>query len=94
MSDYITREASFTVIAYNCGEKYKDVLCDIENIPSEDVAPVVHGKWNEIVPNIELNGSVSYYACSVCGHPSSFFFWKDKYCPNCGAKMDLDGGQE
>lgn len=94
MNEYITRAAAVAVLYYNCDEKCSAVVPDMETIPLEDVAPVVHGKWNEIVPNIELNGSVSYYACSVCGHPSSFFFWKDKYCPNCGAKMDLDGGQE
>lgn len=64
MSDYITRAAAVAVLHYNCDEKCSAVVSDIENIPSEDVAPVVHGKWIEITPNVEINGSGTYYACS------------------------------
>lgn len=46
----------------------------IDNIPSADVAPVVHGEWC---------GSV----CSACGESTSYWY-NCSYCPNCGAKMD------
>lgn len=62
----------------------------VENFPAADVAPVKHGKW--IYEEIE-NSLLFWLNCSVCG-------WKSldqsvsiayHYCPNCGAKMDLEG---
>ena len=55
----------------------------IANIPSTDVAPVVHGRWesNSDRPDTLI--------CSVC--KCGFDMWKHdphNYCPNCGAKMD------
>ena len=52
-------------------EGAKDTLD--KTIKIEDVAPVVHAKWE----NNE---------CSNCHTP---LFWKMKYCHNCGAIMDL-----
>lgn len=54
---------------------------DIENAPTVDAQPVVHGRW---VRNLE---NCLYNKCSVCG------FWhcrEDNYCTNCGAKMGLE----
>ena len=67
-----------------------DMISDLENYPAADVAPVVHGWWKTEI----LVGSL----CSVCGkHPypyqadsASDDYWKPSYCPNCGAKMDLE----
>ena len=50
-----------------------------DSVPAADVAPVVHGKWNE---KPFLIGT-SYY-CSECGDN---FGEPYNYCPNCGAKM-------
>lgn len=59
---------------------------DIESLPAADVVEVVHGKW-------EFNRGQAYgeplYFCSVCTDGGSEW-GKDKYCPNCGAKMDGD----
>ena len=56
-------------------------------IPSADVVPVVHGRWetNSDRPDTLI--------CSIC--KCGFDMWKHdphNYCPNCGAKMD--GGAE
>ena len=61
----------------------------IKNMPENiivDVAPVRHGRWIEK----EKYTFGIMYECSLCenrildnGHP-----WN--YCPNCGAKMDLE----
>ena len=54
-------------------------------ISSADVAPVVHGAWQV---------TDRFKACSVCGYAFARLL-PDKYCPNCGAKMDgerKDGG--
>ena len=54
-----------------------------------DNEPVVHGRW------ISGRGSWSTENCSVCGWKipySEDSCWGDmNYCPNCGAKMDLEG---
>jgi len=53
----------------------------IDNAPTADVEPVVHGRWTED----EI--------CSICGGSAWYYDWeqkksKSRYCPNCGAKMD------
>lgn len=57
---------------------------DIGNIKPVDVAPVRHGKWKCNKP------------CPVCGEDrfkgldaDIWADWEPPYCPNCGAKMDI-----
>lgn len=52
----------------------------IGSIPTADVAPVVHGRW-------ELLSEHRSHKCSVCGRRD---WYATNYCPNCGAKMDLE----
>lgn len=55
----------------------------IKNMPTADVAPVVHGRWET---NSDRPDSL---ICSIC--KCGFDMWKHdphNYCPNCGAKMD------
>ena len=57
-----------------------------DGIPTADVAPVVHGRWET---NSDRPDSL---ICSVC--KCGFDMWKHdphNYCPNCGAKMEGDG---
>lgn len=64
----------------------------LENIPTVDAVPVVHGKW--IHPH--WRNSDFCYNCSACNGESMHkdYRWADKgiypICPNCGAKMDLE----
>lgn len=67
---------------------------DLENAPTLDVAPVIHGRWLETD-----HGD----ACSVCGHGLVAHFANAdihiqlshcNYCLNCGAKMDLEEQDE
>lgn len=72
--------------------KYKFSLMyiwkNIMDLPSADVAPVVHGRW---MP--QKGGGL---CCSECGgyaldEPDGNFIHiavPSKFCPNCGAKMD------
>ena len=71
--------------------------------PTVDAVPVVHGIW--LVDDYD-SGDPGYYSafievhCSECGYElgaeSGQYGWcyGDRfplnYCPNCGAKMDLD----
>lgn len=64
------------------------VLRNIENIPSADVAPVVHGEWKI------MEGTKTRRACSVCGWDVPEYGKFYAYCPNCGARMNggIDNG--
>lgn len=57
----------------------------LEDAPTIEAAPVVHGKW---ISDLDANGKLKsvWRGCSVCGclnHST-----KPNFCPNCGAKMD------
>ena len=61
------------------------VYAVIETFPADDVAEVVQGKWEPGNP-----------ICPVCGEnkfkdldADVWADWQPKFCPNCGAKMDL-----
>lgn len=73
------------------GEKHFDNLAEgfmeannvIRSMPTIDAAQVVHGRW------IDFTGLLfEPDKCSVCGGLASNTE-NMKYCPNCGAKMDL-----
>lgn len=62
------------------------VLRGVEDAPTADVAPVVHGRW---IPHDRVFGD-DFLVCSKCQ-----FVSEDRstrryyhYCPHCGAKMD------
>ena len=68
------------------GETNDDYVekCDIDNMPTVDAVPVVHGRWRPGRFNLETgNYEEQCTRCrnfsKECGKP---------YCPNCGAKMD------
>ena len=52
---------------------------------AETVDPVKHGGWKEITYH---NGCTPDYdcVCSICEKSGAPYY---KYCPNCGAKMDI-----
>ena len=73
-------------------EKYDawdEIIDALENIPSADVAPVVHARWIEkSAPARKI-----YFECSHCGaQENKHTAIKGYYCWRCGAKMD--GGAE
>lgn len=51
--------------------------------PTADVVEVKRGKWLNII-------FTQRYECSLCGN--EIYFGKDKFCSECGAKMD--GGRD
>ena len=70
-----------------------DMLDEVECFQTADVAPVVHGRWI----GAPLCGNDNC-RCSACGswyniHANLRGEIMQKFCPNCGAKMDIkDGG--
>lgn len=65
------------------GETNDDYVekCDIDNMPTVDAVPVVHGRW--IPFHSKISGDIQY--CSAC---EIGFVAKSDYCPHCGAKID------
>lgn len=58
----------------------------LKAIPTVDAVPAAHGRWE--------NGNP---ICPVCGEDKFkdldadiWCDWQPPYCPNCGAKMDLE----
>ena len=66
----------------------KDLINEMPIIAS-DVAPVRHGRWINAYPDIEPNPMFMYGICSECGFEQGISKYLN-YCPNCGAKMDLE----
>ena len=103
MAEYIEREALLREIerreALMVGDKLVSVdamKSFIKNRQAADVAPVRHGYWISLT---ECANEGVY--CSICKKKvwKSDYAWCSKksrnklqsnYCPNCGAKMDLD----
>ena len=100
MTEYIEREAAVKVFNnFDAGradsppftlltpEEFAEYLYEL---PTADVAPVVHGRWEDSTDDW-LGTDV--YTCSKCresyvlveGTPKENLW---HYCPNCGAKMD------
>lgn len=105
MAEYIEREAVLDLCNTEyqnrlqmfdyCGDTVAwNIGSEIKALPAADVAPVVHGRWIEREdPMLD-----TYYTCSACnedfyieqtGDPVKDLFTYT-YCPNCGAKMDLE----
>lgn len=90
MTEYMERQAALD--ALQAPEMFGITPYHIElinRIPAADVAPVAHGEW--IVCG---DGADVPFMCSHCGKTvaASHKRMYDNYCPNCGAKMDLEAG--
>lgn len=60
----------------------------VKDIPTIDAAPVKHGKWFDA-----MVGELPVQVCDQCNtfFPLAYTGGGHHYCPNCGAKMDLEG---
>lgn len=86
MPEYIDKEKYCAEVCKCNEEKCDKSKCPIWNAPAADVAPVVHGKWE-----LRHEGHGHYWECSVCNaNPCIYVTRNTKFCPNCGAKMDLE----
>lgn len=95
MDEYIDKQAALDMVR-GLEERYVnnlppmvdkvDVCNALDTLPSADVQPVRHGHWIEHVYDLfPTEGTVE---CSECHEHESIFLVNDKYCPNCGARMD------
>ena len=91
MSEYIERETLYEQMNATGAEfSLCDALEMIEKFPAADVAPVVHGRWDDSGRYTFPGGSVAV-RCTMCGCAltvSEYHLQNWYYCPVCGAKMD------
>lgn len=106
MSEYIERDLALRTIiqkqielcpfgtygrkyvdGYDCEkfDEWQEIIDGIESVPAADVEEVKHGKWEYI--GTDKKGYV--YRCSNCAGRIGLDY-ETNYCPNCGAKMDLE----
>lgn len=91
MDEYISREEAVKAFCEKCRGYYDGhcihrVECDvdvIQTVPSADVQPVKHGRWERRMTKI--------YACSECTNEVTGRQRQNySFCPYCGAIMDGD----
>ena len=85
------KECSFCAPDDNVeGQAVYTCLCQLQDMPTLDVAPVVHGKW--------IFADNGYLRCSECTQKAPVVQPYDdeptttatNYCPYCGAIMTLE----
>lgn len=97
MITHITVEDAAKLISRIAGTNETHALtyireaADRGEIQAADVAPVRHGRWNDINPAVLKPGVNWVCRCSECGCPQDY---KHNYCPNCGARMDKEDEHE
>lgn len=93
MAEYIELDAALRVTHIMRPED-EDLKSAISNIPAADVAPVVHGKWDDsgryTFPSGETAVRCTNCGCALTESEYSLYNWN--YCPVCGAKMDRGKG--
>ena len=65
----------------------------VYDFSAADVTEVKRGKWIEVQKENIWNDIVPVFECSACGKytvGTRGIMTKSNYCPNCGAKMDLE----
>lgn len=80
---------------------YGDALDVVEEAPTVDAVPVVHGRWERCGGDLHSRGYAIF--CSICnrthfvhrkyslgGLTDEELFKKPKYCPSCGAVMESE----
>ena len=85
MDEYVSKEA-FIKRFEGMNMSWVLTMLDIfKEFPAADVEPVRHGRW---VP-VSNTGIGATGRCTVC-NKAIYGFVAYNYCPNCGAKMDLE----
>lgn len=95
MDEYIKKEEALRVISdvlFETDPSGKEQIAvlkcshSVRELPTADVAPVVHGRWIS-----DGDGYHWTYNCSICAWKDGYpFNERHNFCPHCGAKMDLE----
>ena len=90
MSDLISRNALLDAMPKNDELLSVDVRRIICESPITDAEPVRHGRWETKEYTIESDGWITEYREEVCSECGEEQIGISNYCPDCGAKMDLE----
>ena len=86
MSDYISRDAAKKILSCMLTDAAAECACNlIDSVLPADVVPVRHGRWGK-----KQGGFWEFAACSLCGEKTPTVGIMPNFCPNCGAKMELE----
>ena len=99
MAEYIKRDTAIRAVMAAKWVDGSDGAMAMEIVaspPAADVAPVVHGRWDEYTRSRYIgcdeygdpryvDGVVYYCSNPRCRRRTVI---KERYCPSCGAKMD------
>lgn len=97
MAEYIEKQAALDAILREPPEAHYPswYAAKIKVMPASDVAPVRHGRWISWEEAGNYVPSPDRHECSVCHDAAQVLVngleLLSDYCPNCGAKMDLEG---
>ena len=90
MKELIDKKAALESVCHNCCcdpeecKRDNSYCADYMSILNLSTIEVAHGQWTERY--VSIIGQTRYF-CSEC---LTFHERKSNYCPNCGAKMDLE----
>lgn len=98
MAEYFERSAAVKAVlrerspanSVAQNRKLSIIQRDLLTIPAADVAPVVHGQWDDS-GRYTFPGGGTAVRCTECGCAltvSEYHLNNWNYCPVCGAKMD------
>ena len=96
MAEYIERDALLADLAdamdhRGMGQIVGEALMRyVKRQPAADVAPVVHGRWDDSGRYTFPGGAIAV-RCTECGcalTANEFYLNIWNYCPVCGARMD------
>lgn len=104
MAEYIAREVLLAQLrameSYNVSPMYRrgydDCVATVLNAPAADVAPVLHGRWDDSGRYTFPSGNAAV-RCTNCGcalTESEYHLNNWNYCPVCGAEMDGGEGND
>ena len=102
MDEYIERSAGVSIlrakanmaVLMDAAPYFEKAAQMLEKLPAADVAPVVHGRWDDS-GRYTFPGGGTAVRCTECGYAlteSEYRLNNWNYCPVCGAKMD--GGDD
>lgn len=106
MDEYINKQDVYRAACAGCmyhgdeigrcfsSEPCEKLVSEFASAYAADVAPVVHGRWDDS-GRYAFPGGATAVRCSECGcalTESEYRLNRWNYCPVCGAKMD--GGDD
>lgn len=92
MAEYIEREKAYEKCGWYNTVNGKSICAarkdELAAIPAADVAPVRHGRWYLTEEgDLECSNCKNLTAICECGEDRTY---RKPFCPNCGAKMEVD----